>query len=195
MMRHPWKGSRLLIFVLPFALLAVAGCSGDAGETDTGGVEIVVGEFDGLPSLVSVNAVADPLAGIGLVTVDTLDIDSLIENPGAPTSDLQTVVMDTYEVRYTRADAGTRVPTPLVERVLGTIPPGGDVTYDNLPILRAEQLLNPPLSDLLFLNGGFDTETGSDVIRLNFNLRFFGRTVGGRDIATPVQSFTVELVP
>ena len=195
MMRHPWKSSRLLIFVLPFALLAGAGCSGDAGETDTGGVEIVVGEFDGLPSIVSVNAVADPLAGIGLVTVDSIDIDSLIENPGAPTTDLQTVVMDSYEIRYTRADAGTRVPTPLVERVLGTIPPGGDTNYQNLPILRAEQLLNPPLSDLLFLNGGFDTETGSEVIRLNFNLRFFGRTVGGRDIATPVQSFTVELVP
>lgn len=194
MMRHLWKPSRLLILVLPLALVA-AGCSGDAGETDTGGVELVVGEFDGLPSLISVNAVADPLSGVALVTIGEITIDSLIENPGAPTSDLQTVVMDTYEVVFTRADAGTRLPTPLVERVLGTIPPGGDVDYENLPILRSEQLLNPPLSDLLFLNGGFDTETGSDVIRLNFNLRFFGRTVGGRDVATPVQSFTVELVP
>lgn len=195
MMRHPWQSSRLLIFVLPLALLVAAGCSGDAGETDTGGVEIVIGEFNGLPSLVSVNANADPLSGVGLVTVESIEIDSLVENPSNPTTDLQTVVMDTYEVRFTRADAGTRVPTPLVERVLGTIPPGGDTTYNNLPILRAEQLLNPPLSDLLFLNGGFDSETGSEVIRLNFNLRFFGRTVGGRDIATPVQSFTVELVP
>lgn len=195
MMRHLWKSSRLLILVLPLALLGVVGCSGDAGETDTGGVEIVVTEFDGLPLLVPVNQVADPLSGIGLVTVEQIDVESLIEVPGSPTTDLQTVVMQSYEIRFTRADAGTRVPTPLVERVLGTIAPGGNTTYNNLPILRAEQLLNPPLSDLLFLNGGFDSETGSDVIRLNFNLRFFGRTVGGRDIATPVQSFTVELVP
>jgi hypothetical protein len=194
-MRHLWKSSRLLILVLPFALLGVGGCSGDAGETDTGGVEIVVTEFDGLPLLVSVNQVADPLSGIGLVTVEQIDVESLIEVPGSPTTDLQTVVMQSYEIRFTRADAGTRVPTPLVERVLGTLAPGGNTTYNNLPILRAEQLLNPPLSDLLFLNGGFDSETGSDVIRLNFNLRFFGRTGGGRDVATPVQSFTVELVP
>jgi hypothetical protein len=195
MMRHLWKSSRLLILVLPLAFFGVAGCSGDAGETDTGGVEIVVSDFDGLPLLVSVNAAADPLSGIGLVTVDQINVESLIENPSNPTTDLQTVVMETYEIRFTRADAGTRVPTPLVERVLGTISPGGDTTYDNLPILRAEQLLNPPLSDLLFLNGGFDSETGSDVIRHNSNPRFFGRPVGGRDVATPVQSFTVELVP
>ena len=87
------------------------------------------------------------------------------------------------------------MPTPLVERVLGTLAPGAQTTYNNLPILRDEQLINPPLSELLFVNGGFDTETGSDVIRLNFHIRFFGRTVGGRDVVDPDQSFTVEFVP
>lgn len=189
-MRHPWKSNWLLTLALPFALVLV-GCSGDAGETDTGGVEIVITDFDGQPSLVSVN----DAAAVGLVTIGEVTISSLIENPGDVQTDLQTVVLNTYEIVYTRADAGTRVPTPLVERVLGSIAPGSDTTYENLPILRAEQLLNPPLSDLLFVNGGFDTETGSDVIRLNFGVRFFGRTVGGRDIATPRQSFTVEFVP
>jgi hypothetical protein len=189
-MRHLWKSTTLLILALPMAL-AVAGCSGDAGKTDTGGVEIVISDFDGLPTLVSVNSAA----AVGLLSVDEITLESLIENPNAGTTDLQTVVIDTYEIQFTRADAGTRVPTPLVERVLGTIAPGANTVYNNLPILRAEQLLNPPLSDLLFVNGGFDTETGSDVIRLNFRLRFFGRTVGGRNLATPVQSFTVEFVP
>lgn len=189
-MRHPWKNSWLPTLALPLALV-LAGCSGDAGETDTGGVEIVISDFDGQPSLISANAAA----AVGLVTIGEITVSSLIENPGDLPTDLQTVVLNTYEIVYTRADAGTRVPTPLVERVLGSIAPGADTTYENLPILRAEQLLNPPLSDLLFVNGGFDTETGSDVIRLNFGVRFFGRTVGGRDITTPRQSFTVEFVP
>lgn len=189
-MRDFRKSSLLLIFASALAF-AAAGCSGDAGETDTGGIELVVSDFDELPTLISVNNAA----AVGLVTIGEISIDSLIENPSAPISDLQTVVMQSYEVRFTRADTGTRVPTPLVEGVLGSIQPGGEVQYDNLPILRSEQLLNPPLSDLLFVNGGFDRETGSDVIRMNFHLRFFGRTLGGRDVATAPQTFTVELVP
>lgn len=195
-MRPLGKNSLLLTAALALALASVvAGCSGDAGETDTGGVEIVVSDFDGQPTLISVNSVADPGAGVGLVSIGEITIDSLIENPNQPVTSMQTVVMSSYEIVYTRADAGTRVPTPLVEGVLGSIDPGSSTTYENLPILRAEQLLNPPLSDLLFVNGGFDRETGSEVIRLNFRIRFFGRTVGGRDVATPVQSFTVEFVP
>lgn len=190
-------GARLLLKpalagAFAVALLAVlGGCSSDAGETDTGGVELVVTEFDGLPSIVSVNQAAS----VGLVTVDEIELTSIVENPSLGVSDLQTIELRTYEIRFTRADTGTRVPTPLVERLFSTVSPGGTADFGNLPILRSEQLLNPPLSDLLFVNGGFDRETGSDVIRLNFHLRFFGRTLSGRDIVTSPQSFTVEFVP
>lgn len=172
-------------------LMALGGCSSDAGETDTGGVELIVTEFDGLPSLVSVN----DAAAAGLVTVEDLELTSVVENPARGVSQLQTIELRTYEIRFTRADAGSRVPTPLVERIFSTVSPGGTADFGNLPILRTEQLLNPPLSDLLFVNGGFDRETGSDVIRLNFHLRFFGRTLSGRDVVTSPQSFTVEFVP
>jgi len=185
-------GVRLLLtFALPAAVvLALGGCSSGAGETDSGGVALVVAQFDGLPSQVSVNTAA----GAGLVTVDELRLESIIENPNR-VSDLETIELSTYEVQFSRADSGQRVPTPLVERLFSTVPPGGISTFNNLPILRNEQLLNPPLSDLLFVNGGIDTETGSDVIRLNFHLRFFGRTLGGRDVVTSTQSFTVDFVP
>jgi hypothetical protein len=183
---------RLLTFVLPVAVvLTLGGCSSGVGDTDTGGVALVVSQFDGLPSQVSVN----DAAAVGLVTVDEFQLESIVENPNQGVSDLQTIELRTYEVRYSRADSGQRVPTPLVERIFSTVPPGGTSTFNNLPILRNEQLLNPPLSDLLFVNGGFDTETGSEVIRLNFHVRFFGRTLGGRDVVTSTQSFTVDFVP
>lgn len=192
-------GARLLmksalVGALPLAfLLTLGGCSSDAGETDTGGVELVVSEFDGYPSLVSVNGVTD--GTVGLVTVEETELTSLLENPNVTPTDLQTIEIRTYEIRFSRADAGTRVPTPVVERLFSTVPPGGTSTFNNLPILRSEQLLNPPLSDLLFVNGGFDQETSSSVIKLNFHMRFFGRTLGGRDVVTSPQSFTVEFAP
>lgn len=182
---------RLLPYAFALALVVtLGGCSSGAGETDSGGVALVVSQFDGLASTVSVN----DAAAAGLVTVDEIQLESIIENPNR-VSDLQTIELRTYEVRFTRADSGTRVPTPLVERIFSTVPPGGTSTFNNLPILRNEQLLNPPLSDLLFVNGGFDPETGSEVIRLNFNVRFFGRTLGGRDVVTSTQSFSVDFVP
>ncbi|MFP3939357.1 MAG: hypothetical protein ACLF0P_03540 [Thermoanaerobaculia bacterium] len=187
MRRFPAPGLLLLALAL---VLSAAGCS-DAGETDTGGVELVLSDFDELPTLVSVNVAEE----LGLVSVGEIELESLIENPDLGSSDLQTIELTRYEVRFSRNDTGTRVPPTLVDGLIGTVPPGGTTTLENLPILRSEQLQNPPLSDLLFVNGGFDRETGSSVILLDIRLRFFGRTLGGRDVATSGQSFTVEFQP
>ena len=186
-MRHH-RAVRLLL-ILPLAgLLALAGCS-DADDVDSGGVSLVISDFDGLPLRVFVNT-----AG-GLVVVEEIELQSIIQNPDLGTGNLQTIQLSSYEVRYTRADVGTRVPTPLVEGLIGTIPPAGTTVINNLPLLRAEQLLNPPLSDLRFINGGVDDETGSPVISLNLTIRFFGRTLGGRDVVSNPQDFLVEFVP
>lgn len=180
----------LLLIPLLAGGALVAGCS-DADKVDSGGVQLVLSDFDELPSVVSVN-----FAGaLGLVVVGEIELLSIVQNPGGGTGPLQTIELSSYEIVFSRADAGARVPTPLVERILGSVPPGGNVVYENLPILRTEQLSNPPLSDLLFVNGGFDRETGSDVIRLNLRIRFFGRTLGGREVVSNPQSFTVEFVP
>lgn len=178
-----------LLLLLPLAAgLAVLGCS-DAGEVDSGGVSLVIADFDGLPFRVAVN-----IAGAA-VQVDEIELESIVQNPDLGTGNLQTIELRSYEVRYTRADTGTRVPTPLVQGLLGTVSPGGTTTLENLPVMLAEQMLNPPVSDLLFVNGGFDRETGSEVIKLNLIIRFFGRTLGGRDVVSNSQSFAVEFVP
>lgn len=177
--------SVLLLLLLP---LTVGACT-ETEKTDSGGVSLTVFEFDGLPIRVSVNNSG------GIVQIGTITLESIVQNPALGANPLQFIELSTYEVRYTRADAGTRVPTPLVQRLFSTVAPGNVSRFENLPVMLSEQLLNPPLGDLLFVNGGIDTETGSPVILLNFHLRFFGKTVGGKEVVSNTQSFTVEFVP
>lgn len=177
------------------ALVFVGGCSSDRVEDQEGTVFLSVSDFDGLPVAASVNLLAGGGGGAALLQVEQIVIQNLPRDPGAPTSDLQNVEMRSYEVVYTRADTGTRVPTPLVRTIFGVAPVGGTVTYDNLVVAASEQLLNPPLSDLLFLNGAIDSETGSQVMTVEFRIRFFGRTIAGDDIVTAPIRFDVEFTP
>lgn len=178
---------RSSIFVLVLAAMLAAGCNSRTDKSE-GSVILSVTDFDGLPTRASVNAG-------NLLTIETIDIDNIPKDPNGTTSDLQNVEMRSYEVVYTRSDTGTRLPSPLVRSIFGVAPVGGTVTYDNLPIMTAEQLDNPPLSDLLIFNGGIDTETGSPVITITFTMRFFGRTLAGDDVATAPIRFDVEFVP
>lgn len=183
---------RSSIFVLVLAAMLAAGCNSRTDKSE-GSVILSVTDFDGLPNRVQMNNL--DFSGVDLLTVESIDIDNIPKDPNGTTSDLQNVEMRSYEVVYTRADTGTVVPPPLVESIFGVAPVGGSVTYDNLAIMRAQQLTNPPLSDLLLLNGGLDSETGSPVITITFTMRFFGRTLAGDDVATAPIRFDVEFVP
>jgi len=176
------------------ALLAVGGCSSDRVESDEGTVFLSVSDFDGLPVAASVNALAAG-GGAALLQVEEIVIQNTPRDPNQVTSELQNVEMRSYEVVYTRADTGTRSPTPLVRTIFGVAPVGGTVTYDNLVVAASEQLLNSPLSDLLIENGAIDSETGSPIITIEFRIRFFGRTISGDDVATAPIRFDVEFTP
>ena len=156
-------------------LLLVSGCDSRLEQTDGGGVLLSVSDFDGLPTVVSVSAArAD-----GLVTIQSVTIESIPRDIDGETSDLMNVEMKSYEVTFTRGDGGTRVPPPMVRNIFGVTPVGGNQVYDNLPILLSDQLETVPLSDLFLQNGGFDKETDRTSIILNLQLRFFGRSVSG----------------
>lgn len=186
------RRSAAALFALAALALAVAGCSsGDRVDDSEGGVILSVSDFDGLPSQVSINALGFP----PLVTIEQITIDNLPKDPNGNTSDLMNVEMQSYEVVYTRVDSGTRTPTPLVRSIFGVAPVAGTIVYENLPILGAEQLTNPPLEDLLVLNGGIDSETGGRTITLELRIRFFGRTLTGDDVATAPIRFDIEFVP
>jgi hypothetical protein len=102
------------------------------------------------------------------------------------------VEIDSFEITFSRGDTGTRLPPPLVRNLFGVVPVNGTDIIENLEILTLQQLGAPPLSDLLTINGGIDTETGGQTILLNFSLRFFGRTLSGDEVETAPARFTIE---
>lgn len=172
-------------------VLGVVGCGDERTQNSEGAVILSLTDFDGLPFQVSVNQASQT----GAVTVETLTLQNIPKDPRGTTSDLMSIELDSVEITYSRADRGTRVPPPRVRTIFSLVPVGGTATIDNLEIMGLEQLLNPPLSDLLFQNGGFDSETGSSLIVLDVNIRFFGRTLGGDEIASGFDSFRLEFVP
>lgn len=169
------------------ALLAFAGCESRTDRSE-GGVLLSITDFNGVPVRVNVNAA-------NLVQIGSITIQNIPKNQSANTSPLMNVEMQSYEVRYERVDGGTRLPPPLVEGIFGVAPVNGNQVYDNLVIMGAQQLLNPPLDDLQFANGGIDPETQSPVIKLRLRIRFFGRTLTGESVATEPAAFDIEFVP
>jgi hypothetical protein len=185
-MRH----AATLAIVLGCLLLAF-GCDSRLDKTDGGGVLLSVSDFDGLPTVVSVSAArAD-----GVVTIDSITIQSIVRDIDGQTSNLMNVEMQSYEVTFTRGDGGTRVPPPLVRNIFGVTPAGGTQVYNNLPIMLSDQITTVPLKDLFLENGGFDKETDRTSIILNVSVRFFGRSIGGEAVDTAPVRFTVEFVP
>lgn len=160
----------------------------DHETTDTGGVTIAYGTLTGFPSQVAVNSeLADGELALGSIVLRSIPTG----NPG----DFSDIQIQSYEVTYTRADGGTRVPPPLVRFYTGNLPTGGTFTANGVTILGVDQIFSPPINDLFFINGGLDRETSRTRIILNYHLRFFGRTLSGREIESPVLRETIELVP
>ena len=172
----------LVLATLVFAL----GCDSRLEETDGGGVLLSVSDFDGVPNVVDTSEVR----ALGFATLGTITIQSIVRDIDGSTSDLMNIEMQSYEVTFSRGDTGTRLPPSLVQPSLIYVPAGGSTDLNNLRILQSPQLSNTPLSDLQ--NFGIDRETGSSVVILNIRLRFFGKTIGGRDVATEPRAFTVE---
>jgi hypothetical protein len=176
------KRKAIALLPLVFLALAVAGCRSRTDRAE-GTVLLSVSDFSGLPVQVSLAA--------GPFQIDRLVIRNIARDPSGTTSDLQSVELHSYEVRYTRRDTGTRVPPALVQSIFSVVPVNSSATLLNLPFLLTNQIRNPPLSDLT--DFGADRETGTAVIVLNVSLRFFGRTLSGDDIVSDPASFTIEV--
>ena len=187
--------------LLAVLLLATLSCESRTDRQDDGGIILTFADFDELPAQVRVNAPQGVVcsrsqpAGCD-VRIGEIIIRSIVKNPGAGTSDLMTVEFNSYEVRFERRQPGSRTPPPFFQNVFGTIEPGGETTFNDIPIMGPSQLLTPPLSDLLFAEGAVDDETGSSTIILDAQLRFFGRTLSGDAVVTndPAR-FTLTVLP
>lgn len=169
--------------------LGLFGCETSTDTTASGGVILSITDFDGLPLAFSLNA------GLSFVQIGEIKVENVPKNPTGITSDLMNVEIRSMEVSYTRADTGSRLPVTYVVGMFGIVPVGGEFTLANGSVAGPSQLGNEPLSDLLFANGGFDSETGFDTITLNLHIRFFGRTLSGDPVETAPASFTLVFTP
>lgn len=175
------KRTVLLLLVVG---LALPGCRSETDRSE-GTVLLSVSDFDGLPVVVS--------AGGGPFSIGELVLQNIPKDPTGTSTGLMDIEIRSYEVLFRRLDTGTRQPPPMVGGLFGVVAVGSTTTFENLPFMRADQVLNPPLSDLAAF--GRDTETGSAVIPMNVTMRFFGRTLSGDDIVSTPASFTIEVVP
>ncbi|HLF55691.1 MAG TPA: hypothetical protein VI942_02480 [Thermoanaerobaculia bacterium] len=174
---------------LALVLVAALGCEQRTDKTDDGGIILSISDFDGLP--ISISASESESAGV--VQVGEITVQSIAKNSSQPTSALMRVEIDSYEVTFSRDDSGSRVPPRLKNYIFGTVDPGGTFSLQNGPIMRVDQFNNQPLKDMI--EEGFDTETGSTVIRLKVGIQFFGRTISGDVVQSQVAYFTVEVFP
>jgi hypothetical protein len=180
-----------ILFLLTLAL-ALFGCEERTEQTDTGGVvlELAFGSV-GVPYRSSVNG---ELAAVNTLQVALLTINSVVTNAvNSNTSALMDVELEAIEFTYTRVDGGTRVPPPFIFNMLATVPAGGTLSFAQMPIMSFDQVNSPPVSDLLFENGGFDKETGKTSIVMNVWVRAYGRTISNRAIESQRRPHTLEL--
>ena len=175
------KATFCLMLVL---FVAFAGCR-ERTDRSEGTVILSISDFNGLPLVIN--------ASDSIVQVDEIVLENIVKDPTGTSSDLMSIELQSYEVRFVRRDTGTRVPPSLVQGVFGLVTAGGSTTMNNLPIMMADQLLNTPLRDLA--RTGVDPETGSSVIVLDAYMRFFGRTLSGDDITSEFARFTLEIRP
>jgi len=173
------------IIALATLTLAVLGCESRTDKSDGGGILLSL-SIDGWPAIIS--------ASLGPpVTIEEMIVQSIIKNPGQPTSDLMKVEIEKYEVTFQRDDTGTRLPPRLVENIIASVDPGGSFTCLNCFLMRVDQFNNQPLRDMVEF--GLDRETDSEVIRLRVGIQFFGRTISGDRVETAPASFTMEVYP
>ncbi|KAA0254612.1 MAG: hypothetical protein EDX89_08845 [Acidobacteria bacterium] len=163
-------------FLLPggaalLLLLLLPGCSSNNQADDPAPVYLRV-DFKLLPALKNV-------ADGALLQFDTVEVTSVLKNPGADASRFLDVQVEDYVIEWKRVDGGTAAPKP--ERFGGNfvVPAGGTTTLTNYPFMSISASLLPPLDQLFPYNGGLDRETGRPEIRCEGIVTFRGRTYAG----------------
>jgi hypothetical protein len=171
------------------ALVCLLGCNARTDRTDGGGVLLSVTQLQLPPTqFVLHNLTTNPV----LPSIPTVTLQNVVKDPSAPTtSQLENIELRSYEVTYTRADTGKRVPPPLVASIGGVVPVNGTFNINTLPVIYNNQVDTPPISDIAQF--GVDRETNSTIIVLNVNLRFFGRTLSGQEVQSNTVGFTMEV--
>jgi hypothetical protein len=178
------------ILALSLVAVAVFGC-GKQDKIDQGGVIVVISSYD-LPDLPATMSVSGSYPNVWGPD-STITVRNQSRMPNNTTSQLMDVLIDGYEVSFTRGDFGTRVPPTLTEPVGGLVPIGGTMTQTGVFLMRQDQFESSVLRDLRLLHR--DPETNSEVVRLIWHLKFYGHTISGDRVETQTISFNLDVQP
>jgi hypothetical protein len=180
----------MTLALLAVTLTGLLGCRSRTDQTDGGGVLLSVSQLSMPPLQFILPKVPTPNLVLPVITSVTLQ--NIVKDPTpTATSMLENVELNEYEVTYTRADSGTRVPPPLVANFGGVVPVNGTLLINNLTVVANNQVDSLPISDIAQF--GVDRETNSTIIVLNVSIRFFGKTLSGQAVQTTPSGFTMEV--
>ncbi|HEY3348894.1 MAG TPA: hypothetical protein VGM13_03910 [Thermoanaerobaculia bacterium] len=170
------------VLVLGALLLALLpGCSTNTHGDDAAPV-FLVGEFTEL-LLEKLLVEGSP------VQFKTTTLRLRLKTPGSGSVQFLDVQIDSYVVRWTRLDGGTKVSAsePFGGNVI--VPLGGTSTLNNYQYMTADALLRPPLDQLYPFNGGIDRETGRTSIRQAGHVIWYGHTLSGQPVVSNEATF------
>lgn len=168
------KNRTPLAVALLAGVLSVTGCSSNTQGDDASPVFLSV-TFRELPEAWNVGSGA-PLQ------LETVELNSVLKNPGAGSSSFLDTRLENYVVEWKRLDGGTKVPDSETFSGNVLVPAGGTSTLTNYEFMTRTALLRAPLDQLLPFNGGIDRETGRNEIRCQAKVTFRGRTLSGQPV-------------
>ncbi len=177
-----------IALALVAVLAAAGGCTNPQGESEAP-VFLTV-DLEDQAGLTNINPPRT-------ITIPTMTISSELKDPLAEDPQgMANVQLNEYTVTYRRADGGTVVPPQQVFAAGGLVPSGGNTTLTDFPVLSQTAIQGAPFDQLFPFNGGIDRETGSNEIRMFYDVTFYGITVSGKRVqsqtSTGVRIFVFE---
>jgi len=118
------------------------------------------------------------------VEVASIEITSNPKDPGGSSSTNQDVTLTRWVIKPYRTDGGSTASPEWSYDQSVFVQAGGSTSLENYRVYPVGNLSEVPLLYLFPAGGGFDPETGNNVIRQSFELQLFGRTVSGKSVAT-----------
>ncbi len=172
----------LTTLALGAALLALLpGCSTNTTGDDAAPV-FLVAEFTELP-LQKLLVDATPLQ------FKTTTLRSRLKTTNVTSLQFLDVQVDSYVVRWTRLDGGTKASASETFGGQVIVPPNGSSTLTDYDYMRADNLLRPPLDQLYPFNGGIDRETGKAEIVEAGHVTWYGHTLSGQAVVSGEATF------
>jgi hypothetical protein len=126
----------------------------------------------------------DVCTQVGDIVVTSMNITSNPKDPNGSTTANQDVTLTRWVITPYRTDGGSTASPEWTYDQSVYVASGGSTDLENYRVYPFGNLSEVPLLYLFPANGGFDPETGNNVIRQSFELQLFGRTVSGKSVAT-----------